>query len=172
MAHFGGLGASKRQKPPKMTYLGVFWSWRAVRWSMVLLFAQDLRLERPPCCPRHVYTTLGASNYIKRQQSYAPGRPCPPPQLHVNIATSLLRCPFLNPSRCGVVNVNGFSQFESQLHSYKLVTELMLECWSYEHCDVSDVIGVNIEPRLAHRIAPNIYLQSSRILMAVLCKTG
>ena len=68
--------------------------------------------------------------------------------------------------------MNGFSQFESQLHSYKLVTELMLECWSYEHCDVSDVIGVNIEPRLAHRIAPNIYLKSSRILMAVLCKTG
>ena len=33
--------------------------------------------------------------------------------LHVNIATSLLRCPFLNPSRCGVVNVNGFSHFES-----------------------------------------------------------
>ena len=57
------------------------------------------------------------------------------------------------------------------LGRYKLVPELMLEL-SYEHCDVSDVIGVNVEPRLAHRIAPNIYLQSSRILMAVLCKTG
>ena len=63
LAHFGELRALKRLKPSKMTHLGVFLGWRAVRWSMVLLFAQNLRLQRPPPpCVKETWRTCTSHN--------------------------------------------------------------------------------------------------------------